>query len=76
MASHDNVPNITHSGAWMASEDLRCFLHCLKGTPNGYADAMRILTTLLKPPFSYLRGKALSSVVFVDDTYLQGHTHA
>ena len=40
--------------------------------PNGYADAMRVFTKMLKPPFSFLRQKGFSSVVFVDDTYLQG----
>ena len=38
--------------------------------PNGYAEAMRIITKILKPPFSLLRQKGFASVVFVDDTYL------
>lgn len=42
--------------------------------PNGYSEAMRIFTKLLKVPFSFLRQKGHSSVVFVDDTYLQGST--
>ena len=43
--------------------------------PNGYAEAMRIFTKIRKPPFSFLREKGFSSVVFVDDTYLQGCTY-
>ena len=43
-----------------------------RGMPNGYGPAMRIFTKILKPPFSALRRKGHESVVFVDDTYLQG----
>ena len=35
---------------------------------------MRVFTKLLKPPFSILRSHGYLSVVFVDDSYLQGHT--
>ena len=41
--------------------------------PNGYGPAMRVFTKLLNVPFSYLRSLKLS-VVYVDDTYLQGNT--
>ena len=33
-----------------------------------------VFTKLLKPPFSILRSHGYLSVVFVDDSYLQGHT--
>ena len=36
---------------------------------------MRIFTKILKPPFSNLRAQGLLSVVYVDDTYLQGDTY-
>ena len=42
--------------------------------PNGYSDAMRIFTKLLKPPFACLRKAGFPSVVYVDDTYLQHRT--
>ena len=35
---------------------------------------MRVFIKLLKPPFSILRTHGYLSVVFVDDSYLQGHT--
>ena len=44
--------------------------------PNGYSEAMRVFTKILKPPFSHLRAQGFLSVVFVDDTYLQGDTYA
>ena len=37
--------------------------------PNGYADAMRIFTKILKPPFSLLRKFGHQSVVYVGDTF-------
>ena len=46
-----------------------------KVMPNGYSDAMRTFTKLLKPPFSLLRRKGHVSVVYVDDTLLQGDTY-
>ena len=50
--------------------------HCyaFRGMPNGNSEAMRLFTKLLKPPFSILRTHGYLSVVFVDDSYLQGHT--
>ena len=39
---------------------------------NGYADAMPVFTKFLKPPFALLRKLGHLSVVYVDDTYLQG----
>ena len=41
---------------------------------NGCADAMRIFTKILKPPFSLLRKLGHQSVVYVDDTFLIGST--
>ena len=93
MDSLDNVLNIIHSGAWVASVDLKDAFYTIpihksyqnymkfywqpklfkfKAMPNGYAEAMRIFTKILRPPFSYFKGKGLSSVVFVDDTYCKG----
>ena len=50
--------------------------HCyaFRGMWNGYSEAMRAFTKLLKPPFSILRSHGYLSVVFVDDSYLQGRT--
>ena len=44
------------------------------GMPNGYSDAMRVFTKMLKPPFVTLRKHDFSSVIFVDDSYLHGST--
>ena len=44
------------------------------GMPNGYSDAMRIFTKVLKLVYSNLRQKGHLSVAFVDDLYLQGDT--
>ena len=50
--------------------------HCytFRGMPNGYSEAMRVFTKFFKPPFSILRSHGYLSVVFVGDSYLQGHT--
>ena len=42
--------------------------------PNGYYDAMRIFTKILKPVFGHLRQEGHLSVIFVDESYLQGDT--
>ena len=39
-----------------------------------YSDAMRVFAKVLKPAFSYLREIGYLSVVYVDDSYLQGET--
>ena len=39
--------------------------------PNGFSDAMRIFTKVSKPVYAYL---IYMSVIFVDDSYLQGDT--
>ena len=44
------------------------------GMPNGYSDAMRVFTKMLKPPLATLRKQGVISVIFVDDSYLQGST--
>ena len=43
--------------------------------PNGYLDAMRVLTKILKPPFSCLREQGHSSVICADDSLLAGDTY-
>ena len=45
-----------------------------RAMPNGYVDAMRIFTKLLKPAFSTLREEGYESVIYVDDSLLQGDT--
>ena len=42
--------------------------------PNGYCEAMRLFTKIMKVPFSVLRENGHLSVVFVDDSLLQGDT--
>ena len=44
--------------------------------PNGYSDAMRVFTKILKPPFAVLRQAGHLSCVYVDDSYLQGDTYS
>ena len=43
-----------------------------RAMPNGYCDAMRVFTKLLKPMFSTLREMNYESVIYVDDSFLQG----
>ena len=43
---------------------------------NGYSDAMRVFTKILKPPFAVLRQSGNLSCVYVDDSYLQGGTYS
>ena len=43
--------------------------------PNGDGLTMHIFTKVSKVPFSHLRSKGFVSVVFVDDSYLQGNTY-
>ena len=47
------------------------YYHYLR-LPNGYAQAPLIFTKLLRLPFGYLRSQGLLSVVYMDDSYLQG----
>ena len=42
--------------------------------PNGYGPALRMFTKVLKQPFGFLRSQGHQSAVYVDDTYLQGHS--
>ena len=42
--------------------------------PNGYSDAMRVSTKMLKPPFATLQKQGFISVIFVDDSYLRWRT--
>ena len=44
--------------------------------PNGYRDAPRLFTKLLKPVFGSLRQEGLPSVVYLDDAYLQGSNYS
>ena len=43
--------------------------------PNGYLDARRVFTKILKPLFSCLRESDHSSVIYVDDSLLAGDTY-
>ena len=42
--------------------------------PNGYSDAMRLFTKLLKAPLSALRKMGFSCIIYVDDSLLKGDT--
>ena len=44
------------------------------GMPNGYSDAARVFTKMLKPPFATFQKQGFISVIFVDDSYLQEKT--
>ena len=44
-------------------------------TTNGYGPAMQIFTKNSKIPFSIFREKGFLSVVYVDDSYLQGNDY-
>ena len=41
---------------------------------NGFSDAMHVFTKVSKPVYAYLRQQGYMSVIFVDDSYLQGDT--
>ena len=43
--------------------------------PNGYGSAMRIFTEISKVPVGHLRNQEHNSVVFVENSYLQGDTY-
>ena len=47
------------------------YYHYLR-LPNGYAQAPLIFTKLQRLPFGYLRSQGHLSVVYMDDSYLQG----
>ena len=47
------------------------YYHYLR-LPNGYAQALLIFTKLLRLPFGSLRSQGHLSVVYMDDSYLQG----
>ena len=42
--------------------------------PNGYSDAMRIFTKILKSVSGHIRQEGHLSVIFVHDSYLQRDT--
>lgn len=42
--------------------------------PNGLGCASRLFTKLIKPAYSHLRQKGLTSSAYIDDCYLQGDT--
>ena len=43
--------------------------------PNEHGPAMRAFTNISKVPFGYLRRLGHNSVVYVDDSHLEGETH-
>ena len=43
--------------------------------PNGYGPAMKVFTKISKVPFGHLISLGYNSVVYVDDSYLQGDTY-
>ena len=50
------------------------YCYAFSGMLNGYSEAIRIFTKPLKLRFSIFRSHGYLSLVFVDDSYLQGHT--
>ena len=42
---------------------------------NEYSDAMQIFAKILKTSFSHLKSMECTSVVYVDDTFLQSNTY-
>ena len=50
-------------------------IHEFTSLPNGYRDAPRIFTKLMKPVFGTLRNMGHASVVYIDDAFLQGLTY-
>ena len=50
------------------------YCHAFRGMPNGFSETIRVFAKLRKLPFSILRSHGYLSAVFVDDSYLQGHT--
>ena len=44
--------------------------------PNGYAQAPLLFAKILKHPFARLRKQGLLSVVYLDDSYLQGDSYS
>lgn len=44
--------------------------------PNGYSEAMHIITKVYKPPFAKLISQGHLSVIFVTDIPLQGNTYS
>ena len=44
--------------------------------PNGYAQAPLLFTKILKHPFAMLRKQGLLSVMYLDDSYLQGDSYS
>ena len=43
--------------------------------PNGLACAPRLFTNIMKPLFGHLRSRGYLSVIYIDDSYLQGQTY-
>ena len=43
--------------------------------PNGYGSAIKIFTKISKVPVAHLRSLGHNSVVYVDDSHLQGKTY-
>ena len=48
-----------------------CYYEFLR-MPNGYAQTPLLFTKLLKQPFGFLRKHGYASVIYIDDSYLQG----
>lgn len=44
------------------------------GMSNGYSDAIKIFTKILRPVYALLMQEGSLSVIFVDDSYLHGAT--
>ena len=51
-----------------------CYYEFLR-IPNGYAQTPLLFTKLLKQPFGFLQKHGYASVIYIDDSYLQGDTY-
>ena len=49
-------------------------LYKLIAMPNEISDAMLVFTKVSKPLYAYLRQQGYMSIIFGDDSYLQGDT--
>ena len=52
----------------------QCTYYQYSCLPNGYDQVHMLSTKILRKPFSYLRRQGHLSVVYMDDTYLQGNS--
>ena len=71
-ASYSIPVHVNHKKFFKFEWDLKYFK--FTGMPDGYCEAMRLFTNIMKVAFSVLTESGHPSVVFVDDSLLQGDT--